>query len=75
MAYSVPKIIPSDPEDYFNNSKTLRTSAHRQMVMNFIRELSPQAILERIYDASVDGWSAEDFHRCCDEKGYTITIV
>jgi hypothetical protein len=45
------------------------------MVMKFIKELTPQVKLEKIYDASVDGWSAEDFHRCCDEKGYTITIV
>ena len=71
----MPKTISTDPGDYFKNSKTLRTPAHRQMVMKFIKELSPQVILEKIYDASVDGWSAEDFHRCCDEKGYTITIV
>ena len=29
----------------------------------------------RIYDATTDGWKAEDFHRCCDKKGPTLTIV
>ena len=43
--------------------------------MKFIRDQYPQARLERIYDASVDGWGAKDFHRCCDKKGWTITIV
>jgi hypothetical protein len=75
MAESVPKIISSKAEDFFRNSSTLRTSAHRQMVMKFIRDQYPQARLERIYDAVEDGWSAKDFHRCCDKKGWTISIV
>ena len=62
-------------EEYFNNSKTLLTYSQREMVMEFIRDQYPQARLERIYDASVDGWSANDFHRCCDNKGWTISIV
>jgi hypothetical protein len=75
MAESVPKIISSKAEDFFRNSSTLRTSSHRQMVMKFIRDQYPQARLERIYDAVEDGWSAKDFHRCCDKKGWTISIV
>jgi hypothetical protein len=34
-------------------------------------------MFERIYDATnpAHGWEAKDFHRCCDEKGWTLTIV
>ena len=27
------------------------------------------------YRASRDGWSAQDFHRHCDNKGPTMTLV
>ena len=27
------------------------------------------------YRASRDGWSSEDFHRHCDNKGPTVTLV
>jgi hypothetical protein len=29
----------------------------------------------RIYDATTDGWGAKDFHSCCDESGWTLTIA
>ena len=61
--------------DYFYDSRTLSTSDHRQMVMKFMRDQYPNARLERIYSASDHGWYALDFHRCCDNKGWTITIV
>ena len=60
---------------YFGDSKTLRTPAHKKMVIQFVRDQYPQAKFDRIYDAATDGWKAEDFHRCCDKKGWTLTIV
>lgn len=27
------------------------------------------------YQASRDGWKSDDFHRCCDNKGKSITVV
>jgi hypothetical protein len=30
---------------------------------------------ELIYKATKDGFRAEDFHRCCDDKGPTMTII
>ncbi len=30
---------------------------------------------ELIYKATRDGFRAEDFHRCCDNKGPTITVI
>ena len=60
---------------YFGNSKTLRTPTHQKMVFNFVIDQYPLARFQRIYDAAADGWSAVDFHRCCDNKGWTLNIV
>ena len=67
--------VGDDFEKYFGNSKTLMTPSHRKMVMKFISDQYPQARFERIYDANTHGWEAENFHDCCDEKGWTLTIV
>jgi hypothetical protein len=67
--------LEDDSSSYFAASKTLRTSAHREMVIKFVRDQYPQARFQRIYDAAIDGWKAKDFHRCCDKKGWTLTIV
>ena len=45
------------------------------MVTKFVRDQFPQAKFKKIYDATIDGWRAKDFHRCCDKKGWTLTIV
>ena len=59
----------------FGASKTLRTPAHRRMVFKFLRDQYPDCRFNRIYDASTDGWDALSFHRCCDKKGWTLTLV
>ena len=28
-----------------------------------------------IYDANTHGWKKENFHECCDKKGWTLTII
>ena len=43
--------------------------------MKFVRDQYPQARFQRIFDAATDGWKKSDFHRCCDKKGWTLTIV
>lgn len=43
--------------------------------MKFVRDYFPQATFKKIYDANTDGWDSDDFHRCCDNKGWTLTIV
>jgi hypothetical protein len=45
------------------------------MVFKFIRDQYPQARFKRIYDADTDGWKKDDFHRSCNYKGWTLTIV
>ena len=67
--------VVDDSEKYLGNSKTLLTPAHRKMIMNFVRDLYPQARFERIYDASTHGWKEKNFHELCDKKGWTLTLV
>jgi hypothetical protein len=55
-------------------SNSLRPG-HQGMVNTFVKEQFPQAKFKKIYDASIDGWKNTDFHRCCDKKGWTLTIV
>jgi hypothetical protein len=31
--------------------------------------------LQLLYSAAQDGWSTNDFHRCCDNRGPTVTLV
>ena len=64
-----------EADKYFGASKTLRTPAHRRMVFKFVRDQYTQARFIRIYDASTDGWDAQSFHRCCDRKGWPLTLV
>ena len=45
------------------------------MLIKFVRDQFPRALFQKIYDAATDGWTAKDFHRCCDKKGWTLTIV
>ena len=67
--------MKDDSSTYFGDSKTLRTPAHRKMVIKFVRDQYPRARFQRIYDAATDGWGAQDFHRRSDKKGWTLTIV
>ena len=43
--------------------------------MQFVKEIYPSAKFNRIYNAKTDGWKASDFHRLCDEVGWTLVIV
>ena len=37
--------------------------------------LRPGARFSLLFRASVHGKSAEDFHRCCDNKGATLSVI
>ena len=60
---------------YFGASTTLRTPENQSLILKFVRDQFPQATFQRIYDATTDGWKSDDFHRCCDGKGWTLTIA
>ena len=68
-------LVEDDSSKYFGTSKTLRTPANRRMVIKFVRDQFPKARFQRIYDAATHGWKNTDFHRQCDKKGWTLTIV
>jgi hypothetical protein len=68
-------VSEEDCEKYFGTSKTLRTIGHQRMIIKFVRDEFPTAKFMSIYDATTDGWDAKDFHRCCDNSGWTLTIV
>ena len=49
-----------------------------QTLMNWLKEARAfkNAISSSLlYRASRDGWSASDFHSCCDNKAPTVTVV
>jgi hypothetical protein len=68
-------VLEVDSSTYFAGSKTLWRTHHRKIVIKLVRDQYPQARFKRIYDATTDGWKNTDFHRCCDKKGWTLTIV
>ena len=43
--------------------------------MKFVRDLYPNAIFNRVYNAQEHGWGSYDFHRCCNKKGWTLVIL
>ena len=46
------------------------------LIKSLVKKLRKTPILDLIYRGSKDGWSAEDdFHRLCDGKGPTLTII
>lgn len=69
------RALKADSETYFGNSKTLQTSAHRQMILKFVRDRIPLARFAMIYDASKDGWKSEDYQRCRKFQGLIIKII
>jgi len=42
---------------------------------NKIKEWLPDCQLQRLYKATWDGFSGKDFHRLCDNKGPTLTLI
>jgi phosphotransferase system IIB component len=49
------------------------TSAQEMNYLLSLFDKTPTFIL--LYRGSVDGWYFADFHRCCDNKGPTLTLI
>lgn len=45
------------------------------MVENFVRADASVKNVLLIYQATVNGWTADNFHQCCDGKGPTLHII
>ena len=60
----------------FKNSLIL-SLGQRQTLIDWLKETLTSASHDYVllYRASRDGWSASNFHSCCDNKGPTVTVI
>ena len=74
--YQVEGIIKEMKPRPFKDSVIL-SSDQQQALINFLKETLTSASCNYalIYRASRNGWTAANFHSCCDNKGPTVTVV
>lgn len=58
----------------FKNSSILKDKEKIKMISDWIMP-NRNIIYTQIYKASKDGATGGDFHRCCDNKGPTVTLI
>jgi len=60
-------------DEFLINSLCAKKYKQKRFLLKLLnlKELVTTTLL---YRASVDGWSCEDFHKRCDEKGPTICL-
>ncbi|XP_078354276.1 uncharacterized protein LOC144638860 isoform X2 [Oculina patagonica] len=70
--------LTAGPFNFFNGSEIL-SSKQSQTLMNWL--MYPRALISDnlfpvlLYRASRNGWTAANFHSCCDKKAPTVTVV
>ena len=74
--YRVQGIIDELKSCPFEGSSILSTE-QRQTLTNWLQDTLTSAShsYSLIYRASRNGWTASNFHSCCDRKGPTVTVV
>jgi hypothetical protein len=66
---------PIFTKDVFSDSAILTTDAQRKFVISlFVGEVFNAKIV-RLYKASSNGFQAANFHKFCDNKGPTLTLI
>ena len=58
-----------------SESILVTTLKQKAFVISVIPDIKPTSIIKLLYRGSKDGWAAADFHRLCDNKGPTVTLV
>ena len=58
-----------------NESILVTTPKQKTYVKSVIPDIKTTTIIKLLYRGSKDGWDKKDFHRLCDNKGPTVTIV
>ena len=53
----------------------MTTDKANNFVKSIIPDLKPTSVFNLLYRGSKDGWAASNFHRLCDNKGPTVTLV
>ncbi|PFX30112.1 BTB/POZ domain-containing protein KCTD21 [Stylophora pistillata] len=56
----------------FESTLILKNEAHHSILLSW---LPPGANCSLLYQASFDGQTPADFHRCCDDRGPTIVVI
>ena len=64
---------PSAPENLKTSSGILKGKI--SFMKQLQKWLGEKCKLKICYQASRDGWSTQDFHRCCDDRGPTVVLV
>ena len=74
MFYQIQGIIVQLEEKHspFDSSLIIKNDNHQSALLSW---LPPNASCSLLYQASVDGKTPADFHRCCDNKGPTLVVV
>ena len=74
--YQIDGIINALGESVFKDSVILSLE-QRQTLVNWLKETRPITIPNEqlLYCASRESWSAFNFHRRCDNKGPTVTVI
>ena len=57
---------------FLGSSLIVKNKTHQSALQSW---LLPNATCSLLYRASTDGYSREDFHRCCDYKGPTLVLI
>ena len=70
--YQVQGIISQLKEPFTKLSRIIKNEDHVFTIKSW---LPSGASFTLIFQASSDGKSAEDFHRCCDNKGPTLVVI
>ena len=74
--YQIEGIVNALGESFFKDSVILSLE-QRQTLVNWLKETLPITISSEklLYCASGCGGDHSDFHRCCDNKGPTVTVI
>ncbi|TNV79730.1 hypothetical protein FGO68_gene8889 [Halteria grandinella] len=68
--------IPPQLTNLFEDSQILNDPAMRLTLAGYFVQMGSLSFqVSLLYRGTRDGFGAEDFHRMCDEKGATITII
>ena len=70
--YQVQGIISQLQDPFTKLSRIIKNEDHGSTVKSW---LPSAASFSLIFQASSDGKSAADFHRCCDNKGPTLVVI
>lgn len=62
-------------KEFLNGSKLITDDNNKQLLIDFLGKGISQIQTKLLYRASKEGWNGTDFHRECDNKGWTLVIV